>query len=224
MLKPLAGPLSNDHWYPMMYINGGGLTHRWFSEEIAEQSNFQTLDKGASQIPEGADNLLFIPHFMGRTCPVDTSMRGAFLGLSWTHKKAHMYRAVLESIAYDFAAAINAIKHYLPAIKLNQVRVIGGGAQSQLWNQIKANVLGVPYVRLERDAIAPWGSAIMAGHAVGLFDDMAKTAQESVTTLEKTEPNQEAHLKYQDYVAAYQQALVELKGVNENLAVLRARK
>ena len=150
-------------------------------------------------------------------------MRGAFIGLSWTHKKAHMYRAVLESIAYDFAIALKVIKLYLPNLLLKQVRVIGGGAKSQLWNQIKANVLGLPYVRLKRNNIATWGSAIMAGYAVGIFEDMAKTAKETTRVVSQTEPNHEVHPTYQDYVAAYQQSLTDLKGVYQTLAHLRAK-
>ena len=134
------------------------------------------LDRRAADVPPGAEGLLFIPHLVGRACPSDPAVRGAWLGFTWTHTRAHFYRAVLESIAYDYAQALEIVRSYTPDVHFSEVRVIGGGAKSDLWNQIKADVLGVPYVRLPREDVAALGCAIMGGHAVGIYPDMAATA------------------------------------------------
>ncbi len=230
MLQPLAGPLGDDHWYPMMYISGGGLTHRWYRDQFAaaevQQAEaagvtaYQLLDAQAAAIPPGAEGLLFIPHLVGRTCPDDSNVRGAWLGFTWTHRRPHFYRALLELIAYDFAQALDVVREYIPDAQFNEVRVIGGGANSDLWNQIKADVLGVPYVRLQREDISALGCAIMGGHAVGIYPDMAATASRFARTTSRTEPRPAYHHHYQDYVAVYRQAFDQLDGLYRNLTPL----
>lgn len=230
MLQPLAGPLGQDHWYPMMYISGGGLTHRWYRDQFAtpelQQAEaagvtaYALLDAQAAQVPPGAEGLLFIPHLVGRACPSDPAVRGAWLGFTWTHRREHFYRAVLESIAYDYAQALDVVREYIPQAQFDEVRVIGGGANSDLWNQIKADVLGVPYVRLQREDIAALGCAIMGGHAVGIYTDMAATADRFARTTSRTEPRPAAHRHYRDYVAAYRQAFDQLGGLYRTLTPL----
>ena len=230
MLQPLAGPLGEDHWYPMMYISGGGLTHRWYRDQFAVDelrqaeaagvSAYQLLDAQAAKVPPGAEGLLFIPHLVGRTCPNDPDVRGAWIGFTWTHQRPHFYRAILESIAYDYAQALDVVREYIPDAQFNEVRVIGGGASSDLWNQIKADVMGVPYVRLQREDIAALGCAIMGGHAVGIYPDMAATASQFARTTSRTEPRPAYHRHYQDYVAVYRQAFDQLGGLYKNLTPL----
>lgn len=231
MMQPMAGPISENHWYSIMYISGGGLTHRWFRDQFATEEKqkaeqtgteaYQLLDSLAANVPPGSEGLLFIPHLVGRGCPSDPDVRGAWLGFTWTHQKAHFYRAVLESIAYDYAQALKIVREYSPNIQFSSVRVIGGGAKSELWNQIKADVLGVPYVRLQREDVAALGCAIMAGHAVGIYHDIAATAEQFSQTSSLIEPKPARHDYYQDYVQAYIQAFDQLNGIYRTLSELR---
>ncbi len=231
MLQPLAGPISADHWYPMMYISGGGLTHRWYRDQFGTEEKeqakgegalaYRLLDTQAADVPPGSEGLLFIPHLVGRACPSDPAVRGAWLGFTWTHKKSHFYRAVLESIAYDYAQALAVVREYIPHVQFSEVRVIGGGANSNLWNQIKADVLGVPYVRLQREDIAALGCTIMGGHAVGIYPDMAATATQFAQTVSRVEPEPTRHHYYRDYVQAYIQAFDQLRGVYQTLTMLQ---
>ncbi len=233
MLQSLAGPLSDSHWYLMMYISGGGLTHRWFSHQFAglekERAEaegatvYQLLDAQAAHVPPGAEGLLFIPHLVGRACPSDPAVRGAWLGFTWTHQKPHFYRALLESIAYDFAQALAVLGEYFPQVAFHEVSVIGGGANSDLWNQIKADVLGLPYVRLPQADRATLGCAIMAGHAVGLYPDMAETARRFARATDRVEPRPAYHRHYRGYVAAYRQAFDQLRGLYETLRALESK-
>ncbi|HQY92660.1 FGGY family carbohydrate kinase [Caldilinea sp.] len=232
MLQPLAGPLGPDHWYPMMYISGGGLTHRWVRDQLGAEelrqaaatgaSAYALLDAQAAHLPPGAEGLMFIPHLVGRACPSDPDVRGAWLGFTWTHTKAHLYRAVLESIAYDYAAALAVVREYSPSVHFSEVRVIGGGANSDLWNQIKADVLGVPYVRLQRSDVAALGCAILAGAAVGIYPDLAATARRFSQTVGRIEPRPAYHRHYEAYVQAYIQAFDPLRSVYQTLSALQA--
>jgi xylulokinase len=231
MLQPLAAPISDSHWYPMMYISGGGLTHRWFRDQFAGEekaqaeaegiSAYQLLDAQAAELPPGSEGLLFIPHLVGRACPSDPAVRGTWTGFTWTHKKPHFYRAVLEAIAYDYAEALAVVREYFPDASFSEVRVIGGGASSDLWNQIKADVLGLPYVRLQREDVAALGCAVMAGHAVGIYPDLVATASQFAQTINRVEPRPVYHEHYREYVSAYRQAFDQLRNLYETLDQVR---
>ena len=232
MLKPIASPLGGGAWYSMMYINGGGLTHRWFAEQFASAGGgaeaagsgaaFAELDAAAEQVAPGADGLLCVPHLMGRACPNEPDVRGAWVGFTWTHGRAHFYRALLESVAYEYALACRALRAADPDIALGEVRVIGGGAASDLWNRIKADVLGLPYVRLAVPDASTLGSAILAGHAVGLIPDMAGVARSAARPGARHLPDAAAHGRYRAGVDAYRATLRHLGGAYAALADLRA--
>ena len=231
-LQSLAGPLGDDHWYVMMYISGGGLTHRWFAREFARDvmekhgedwgAVFATLDAEAAAVAPGSDGLLFFPHLGGRSSPTVPHVRGGWLGATWSHTRAHFYRALLESMAYDYAGGLASIRHHAPGGVSGDVTVIGGGARSPLWTQIKADVLGLRYHVLANADRATLGSAIMAGHGVGIFPDMAATAQAMRHVTRTTMPEPARHRRYQPMAAAYRDAYGDLDGIFRRLAGLRA--
>lgn len=200
---------------PCSVINGGGLTHHWFQETFAggesgkadgsteDRLIYETLDAKAAKLPPGSEKLLFNPHLGGRVCPVQTNFKGAWLGFTWTHKKEHFYRAVLEGIAYDHAHALRLIRDLYPQLKIDEVRVYGGGSLSRLWNQIKSDVLSLPYVVLGREDLSALGDAIIAACALGIFDNMAEAAEKFVNRARRCEPDGAAHGTYRGYVDAY---------------------
>lgn len=173
-------------WNPLAYIGGGGQALRWYRDEFFNtwRGNRQAADEDlysqmialAEQAPPGADGLFFSPHLGGRICPSTPAMRGAWHGFSWSHTQAHFARAVLESVAFEYAYYLNILREAVPGLTLTETRVIGGGAHSNAWNQIKANVLNVPYQRLGRAEFGAWGSAMIAGKAAGIFSDLAEVA------------------------------------------------
>jgi xylulokinase len=219
-----------DLWYALAYINGGGLNLRWFRDELANEIKeeaqakgenvYALLDRLATEVPPGSDGLLFLPHLQGRVCPSDPDVRGLWMGFTWAHRKPHFYRAILEGIAYEYAYYLGIEKALLPEAEFKEARVIGGGARSQVWNQIKADVLGLPYVRLNREEFAVLGSAIVAGYAVGVFDDLKATARRFVETTDRIEPRPDYHRFYQAYVEQYITLLSETAPFYRRLAAL----
>ncbi|MGH2627464.1 MAG: FGGY-family carbohydrate kinase, partial [Anaerolineales bacterium] len=107
-------------YYALAYINGGGLNLRWFRDQFAaaEQAagggTYHALDLAAADLPPGAGGLLFLPHLGGRVCPSDADMRGMFVGLNWAHTRAHLYRAMLEAVAYEYAFYLSIVRGLLP--------------------------------------------------------------------------------------------------------------
>ncbi len=215
-------------YYALAYINGGGLNLRWFRDELAASEKahaeaageniYQRLDRLAAEVPPGSNKLLFLPHLGGRVCPGDPHTRGLFIGLHWSHTRAHLYRAMLESVGYEYAYYLGIVCSLLPNLDFRETRVIGGGARSNIWNQIKADILGVPYVTLNREEFAVLGSAILAGYAVGVFDDLAATARRFVQTTDRVEPNMTHHAVYQPLVKAYIDLFERTKPIFDALA------
>lgn len=132
---------------------------------------------GAGLVDPGAEKLIFLPHMSGRNTPNDPDMRGAFLGLTWRHEKPHMVRAIMESIAYEYALYLRAVREIAPGFHPKHAVNIGGGAKSKVLRQIKADALGLDYHSMDREEFGTLGAAIVAGHAVGLFSNLAETAR-----------------------------------------------
>jgi xylulokinase len=162
-------------WNPLAYIGGGGLALRWFRDRFAA-GDYGRMFEEAQNAPAGCDGLLFSPHLGGRICPTAPAMRGAWLGFSWGHTRAHFIRAIAEGVAYEYAYYLRILRSLWPEQALSEARVIGGGAQSLVWNQIKADVLNIPYRRVLRAESATWGSALVAGKACGIIGDLAEAA------------------------------------------------
>ena len=172
-------------WHPLAYVAGGGQALRWFRDEFfrpgdeIDRDPYNVMAELAGRVTPGAEGLRFSPHLGGRVCPSSPDMRGAWTGFSWGHTQAHFIRSILEGVAFEYAYYLRILRTLVPDLGLIEAVAIGGGARSAVWNQIKADVLGVPYQRLQRSEFATWGSALVAGYAVGLFDDLAEAAVET---------------------------------------------
>lgn len=206
-------------FYALSFINGGGLNLRWFRDEFGqieqqvakemEKEVYQLFDEMASEVQPGSEGTLFIPHLQGRVLPPDPSFRGQWLGFTWGHTKKHLFRAMLEAVAYEYAYYLQIEKKMHTTLRFQEVRVVGGGAASRLWNQIKSDVLNIPYCRINRSEVGTWGNAMIAGKAVGIYEDLGEIAQSSTEVTERIEPRLEYHEHYKPYVEMYRQILVD---------------
>jgi xylulokinase len=212
-------------WIPLAFLSGGSLLG-WFGETLASpgdgtsEPDFAELTAGIEEVRAGAEGLLFVPHLDGRLLPSDPAMRGAWVGLHRHHRRPHLVRAVLEGVAYEYAGYLRVLLELFPALSLDEARVIGGGARSEAWNGIKASVLDVPYVRLDREEFSCWGAALVAGHAVGLFDDLASAAERSTAVKDRVGPDPEDHAAYRPMVELYRDSVAALAGPSHRLARL----
>jgi xylulokinase len=163
-------------WNPLAYVGGGGLALQWYGREFSNHADYDELFTSALEAPPGCEGLLFSPHLGGRICPAAPEMRGAWIGFSWGHTRKHFFRAIVESIGYEYAWYLRILCGLAPELSLVGARAIGGGAKSEAWNQIKADILSVPYQQLTRKECATWGSALVAGKASGLIPDLTEAA------------------------------------------------
>jgi xylulokinase len=201
-------------WNPLAYIGGGGIALRWFRDQFFNTTHGKVIPTSEELYPEmislaesvapGSEGLFFSPHLGGRICPSSPEMRGAWVGVSWSHSQAHFARAILESVAYEYAYYLKILKELLPELILVEARVVGGGARSKTWNQIKADVLNVPYQRLKGNEFGAWGAAMIAGKAAGLIHDLAAHAEQTAfLNGNPSMPTKATHETYKPLIEKY---------------------
>jgi xylulokinase len=147
---------------------------------------------------------LFLPYLTGERTPhPDPLARGGWIGLTIRHERAHLTRAVLEGVAYGLKDIFTLIQAAgLGAI--DQVRISGGGAKSQLWKQILADVLGVELVTVNTSEGAAFGAALLAGVGAEFFEDTLQAAESMIQLTGSTAPSS-ATSAYQEYYPQYQE-------------------
>jgi len=216
-------------WIALAYLSGGSLL-AWFQHALADgediqapgEPDFDRLTAGLAGVTAGSDGLIFIPHLDGRVLPSDPAMRGAWVGLQRRHTRRHLGHAILESVAYEYAGYLRALRALHPDLAPSETRVVGGGARSAPWNRIKAAVLGVPYVRLERNEFSCWGAALVAGRTVGLVDDLARVATDATASGQRFEPDWGAHAIYAGMIEQYRIVMDALGPPSRALAAMQS--
>jgi xylulokinase len=199
-------------WHLQGYTSGTGLTQRWFVETFPEVGDLAELARRAEAVPVGSEGLVCIPHFGGRVCPYQPTISGVFVGLTWRHRREHLYRALLESVAFEYGCYLEAARRVDPDVARTEMRLIGGGAVSTLWTRIKANVLGVPYCVMEESNYTCWGAALSAGIGVGVVDDLAGAARSAAHVREVVAPDPGATERYRELFDIYRSLYDVLEG------------
>lgn len=204
-------------WIPMAYINGGGMCLKWFRDNFSGNLTYEELDQAAQEVRVGSDKLTFLPHFSGRVCPNDPNARGTWIGLTWSHKKPHLYRSIMESIGYEYKLYFDIMRKLLGGYEFSHVRVIGGGARSQVFNSIKADILGKDYVSLSVKDAAIIGTAVVAGYGVGAYSDFQGALDSIISTCDVVSPDPNRHQAYQPRVEGYKQCLRVISELQANI-------
>jgi xylulokinase len=197
---------------PLAYINGGGMCLRWFRDQMtgSPAATYDELQSEAEMVECGSEGVLFIPHFSGRVLPGNPHLKGSFSGLDFRHTRAHLYRAVMEAVAYEYDYYLSVLRSLYPREQFNTMLTIGGGAKSSLFNQIKADVLGIKVSTLNTGETALIGSAVIAGVGVGALPDYAAPINQAIKPGNSFRPDDTNHEKYLPYAKAYLDAISSL--------------
>jgi xylulokinase len=217
--RTMGGPVPGTYIFET-FIGGGTQNIVWFVEQLSGldsktlkpgETAEQVLELMAAKIPEGAEKLLCLPYWTGAMTPYwDGLARGAFVGLSGLHGKAHMYRAMLESLALEERMLTTGVEH-ATGRAIDEIVLLGGGSRSKLWCQIIANVLGRSVKLAREQESTALGAGIHAAAAVGLHKDI-RTAADAMTGTEKSfEPDLESHARYIEIFEAYRSIYPGLK-------------
>jgi xylulokinase len=211
-------------WHPYAYINGGGMNLEWFRKEIVNRGaeegggtlNFKELDDLAEALTPVKTDPVFIPHLGGRVSPSQPHLRGAWIGLEWNHTLGHLYRAALEGVVLEYGIYLQILKNMYQDLEITEIRITGGGEKSQIWNQIKADMLGVSVVQIEASEGAPMGLALLAGYAAGIYQDLDEAAQRWTKTGQKTTPDPQKIELYRERLNRYRAYIQAINEVNES--------
>ena len=198
-------------------INGptqaGGDCLKWYKENIMlnPRLSYKVMEKWAQSVPPGAEGLVFLPYLQGERAPLwDSKARGAFIGVTKYHTSRHFVRAVYEGIAYSVNHIIE-LAAQIGNTRIKELRICGGGAESKLWSQIKADVTGKPIAIPEITEAGALGSAMLAGIGIGVFKDYKDAAKKLVRITETIKPDMDNHNSYNKQFEIYKKLYPLLK-------------
>lgn len=194
---------------PLAYINGGGMCMRWFRDTLSGDpaASYKELDAEAQNVQPGSEGITFIPHFSGRVLPNNPFLKGSYLGMDFKHTRGHMFRSVMEAVAYEYKYYLSVLRKLYPSDSFDDMITIGGGAKSSLFNKIKADVMGVNVTTFEMGETALLGSAVIAGCGVGLLSDYEKPIERVMRKGDEFRPDRQAYEQYVPYADNYLKAM-----------------
>jgi xylulokinase len=203
------------HFMGVMLSAAGSL--QWYRDTLAPGVSFDDLLKEAEAIPAGSEGLQFLPYLSGERTPhPDPLARGAFIGLTLRHSRAHMTRAVLEGVAFGLKDSFTLIQN-AGLGTITQVRASGGGTKGALWRQIMASVLEAELVTVNTTEGAAYGAALLAGVGAGAWSDVPSACKSAVKITGSTQPDVSQVETYRKAYALYRELYPALKGSFEKM-------
>jgi xylulokinase len=189
------------------WLSGGALA--WFRDTFGLAS-FEQLTTLAGEAPPGSGGVTFFPALSGAMAPEwIASARGAFYGLTPSHGVQHMARALLEGLAFAMRDVLDRVKEL--GVPCDALRIVGGGARSALWTQIRADLVGLPAEISSHADTSAIGAALLAAKASGLVSDIAKTAVELNPVAHVTLPLAQHKEAYENAYGRYRQLFSSLR-------------
>lgn len=189
-------------WHNTGVTQSAGLSLKWFRENFASGESYDELTAEAAETPSGADGLLWLPYLMGERTPhLDAKARAAFVNLTASHTRAHLVRAVLEGVAFSLRDAFEIFKE--SGAPVETIRLGGGGAKSNLWRQIQADVYGQPVEIIEADEGAAYGAAILAAVGAGAWKTVDEACAATIRVKRRIEPDADSVEKLSRNYEAY---------------------
>lgn len=211
------------------YLNGkyacyalsftGGATLKWFRDNFAELEHknaqnehknvYAVLDK---LVPENPTGILVLPHFAGAATPyMDNDSTAAFVGITLETTKYDLYKALMEGTSYEMLLNFNTMKAQTGDI--NEIRATGGGATSDIWLQIKADILNTDITALSCNEVGAAGTTALAGKAIGAFDDITEVVNKMVKVRKIFTPNKANNEIYSKLYKKYANLYNAVKGL-----------
>lgn len=190
------------HGIPNTYMahtfTTGGMVLRWYRDQfctseiqvasIAGMDNYDLLSREAAQVPPGCDGLVMLPHLQGAMAPeANPQAKGVFYGFTLHHTKPYFIRSIMEAIACAIKQNIDVLENL--GIEVKEIRSLGGGSRSELWNQIKCDLIQRPLYTMQNEEAACLGAAMLAGVATGIFPNLQSAVQKLAVLKQRFDPN-----------------------------------
>jgi xylulokinase len=205
-------------WHVMGVTQAAGLSLRWFRDRLdcrAAQPDvdpYGRLTSEAASAPAGAHGLLWAPYLMGERTPhLDAEARGMLVGLTASHTRAHVVRAILEGVAFSLKDTFTIFEEM--NVPVQSIRLGGGGARSPLWRQIQADVYGHEVEIVEAEEGAAYGAALLAGVGAKIWPSVDAACDSVVRVVERIRPNPANAEVMQKNYAAYRRIYPAMKSI-----------
>ena len=202
-------------WHVMGVTQAAGLSLRWLRDLLKNSGDltYDQLTREAARVPPGSGGVLWAPYLMGERTPhLDPNARAALAGLAANHTRGHLVRAVLEGVAFSLKDTFSLFEEM--KVPVRNVRLGGGGARSDLWRQIQADVYGQEVEILAAEEGAAYGAALLAGVGARFWNSVEEACDAVVKVKERVEPNAANAATMQSQYRKYRQLYPALKAIS----------
>jgi len=189
--------------YAMSFTTTSAILLKWFRDMCAGGgTSYDEFLAGVETVPPGCDGLTVLPHFAGSSIPsFDPNVRGAFIGITLSHTRTHLARAIMEACANMLRECLEPLWRH--NIAISTVRSLGGAARSETWLQMKADLLGIPVERPACTDAASLGAAILAAAGIGQFAGIREASEAWYRSERLFEPDPSRAAAYREAYERY---------------------
>jgi xylulokinase len=208
-----------DQWHVMGVTQGAGLSLQWFRNRLAPGCDYDALMAEAAQSPAGAQGLFWLPYLMGERTPhLDATARGGWIGLTASHTRADLIRALIEGVCYSQRDCLDIIETL--GVAVNSVRASGGGAKSAFWRGLLAGILDKRVVTLETQEGSAYGAALLALAGTGAYASVPDVCAAAISERDSVSPSPSDAAFYGKAHRIYQALYPALKPIYERICSL----
>ncbi|MFN7920811.1 MAG: xylulokinase [Bryobacteraceae bacterium] len=199
-------------WHVMGVTQGAGLSLQWFRNQLAPGTSYDALTAEAATAPAGSQGLFWMPYLMGERTPhLDALARGGWVGLTAKHSRADLIRSVLEGVSYSQRDCLEIIRGM--GTSLTKVRLSGGGARSEFWRQMFADVFATPVATLATQEGSAYGVALLAMVGTGHFASVEQACDAVIRETESRAPDSAASAEYETRYRVFTKLYPALAGL-----------
>lgn len=202
-------------WHMMGVTLCAGGSLQWFHDNVCSvgqggKGMYDVLTKEATGVPPGCEGLQFLPYLAGERTPhLDPYARGAFVGLTLSHQRGHLTRAIMEGVTFSLRDSFEIMSRL--GVPIKQIRASGGGSKNPFWRQMQADVFGKPVFSMVADEGAAYGAALLAAVGAGEYKDINEACAATINTADETKPHSANRKTYDRLFPIYQGLYQALK-------------
>ncbi len=210
-------------WHVMGVTQAAGLSLKWFKDNFCKDlfgdDVYKKIDEMAAQAPIGSGRLIYLPYLMGERTPhLDGDCRGVFFGLSASHTRSNLARAVMEGVCFSLCDCKDILEEM--NIPIDNMILCGGGSSGDVWTKIFADTLGLDTYRLGNAQGPAFGAAILAGTGAGLFESVVSASEKFIEPKNVVRYDKEANNAYKKIHGIYKKLYTSLKSNYKELKAL----
>jgi len=207
-------------WHVMGVTQGAGLSLRWFRDQFsapemvaaarAGLDPYDLLMREAQRARPGSAGAVWLPYLMGERTPhLDANARGVLFGLTASHTRFDVIRAIVEGVTFSLRDSLVILQDM--GVPAGEVRASGGGARSAFWRQLQADVFGIDVVTINASEGPAYGAALLAAAGVGMFPSVRDACSQAIRMVDRVSPDPALVPVYERQYAVYRALYPALK-------------